>query len=231
MRRETPGGASARRRRPPRRRRCRPDAWRSAARSRRPPDGDVLLEDADVGRTPGGAQRDRGDLPHALVVVLEDARAEVHVLVEHHDGHGKGGDRLPMLLGDDGGDKDDAVNLVLLREEAQEVHLARGVVVRVGKQHLVAGGVEHGRDARDHPAHRGGVDLGDDDPHDVGLARAQGLGVLGRHVAGLLDDAADGGALLLADVAVVEIARDRRPRDACHLRDLVDVHPGGLPST
>ena len=186
--------------------------------------GDVLLEDADVGGVTRVAQRDGGHLAHGLVVVLVDAGAEVDVLVEHHDGHGQGGDGIAVLGGDDGGDEDDAVHLALLGKEAQEVHLARGVVVCVGEKDLVSGLVQDEGDARDHPAHGGGVDLGDDDAHDVGLAGAQGLGLAGGDVAGLLDDAADGGALLLGDVAVVQVARDRRARDACHLGNLVDVH-------
>ena len=186
--------------------------------------GHVLLEDADVGRAARVAQRERGHVAHGGVVVLVDAGAEVDVLVEHHDRHGQGGDGLAVLGRDDGGDEDDPVHLALLGKQMQVVNLARGVVVGVGEKDLVAGLVQDERDARDHPAHRGGVDLGDDDAHDVGLAGAQGLGLTGGDVAGLLDDTADGGALLLGDVAVIQVARDRGAGHTRHLRDLVDVH-------
>ena len=95
------------------------------------------------------------------------------------------------------GYKDDAVDLVALGKEVEVVDLDLLVVVCVGEKYLVAVLAKYLGDAGDHAAYGMGVDLGDDDAHELCLARAQRAGLLRGDVAGLVNDARDELALLL----------------------------------
>ena len=199
-------------------------AARQEALSSTPARRHILFQDADVRGPVSRGEHPLGERPQGTVFVLVDARAPLELLAEDHQRNRQGRYRRIVRGRKDGRHQDDAIHLAALGEEPQEGDLARGVVIGIGEQRLIADLVQDARDARDHAAHRRGVDLGDDDAHQTRFARAQGLCLPRRHIAGLLDHPRDGSALLLRHVAVVEVPRDRCARNPRHLGDLIDIH-------
>ena len=159
-----------------------------------------------------------------MVVVLVDARVAVQALAQDDHGDVERIQCLVVGVREDCGNEDDAVDLVALGKEVEIVYLGLLVVVCVGEKHLVAVLCKDLGDTGDHAAHGVGVNLGDDDAHELGLAGAQRAGLLGGDVARLVDDVRDELALLLGDVAVVEKARDGCPRDPRKFCNLIDIH-------
>ena len=158
---------------------------------------DVVLEDADEGGLPARSEHLLREVVDGVVVVLEDAGMAGELLAEHHHRHVDRRHRLLVGRGEDGGDEDDAIDLVALGEHGEVVDLEFLVVVGVAENDLVAHAFEDLGDAVDHSIHGLRVKSGDDDAHEPGLARAQRLGVLRGDVACLVDDATDEIALLL----------------------------------
>ena len=146
-----------------------------------------------------------------VVHAVETAGALPH---EHH-GH--------LGLTQDRGDEHDAVHGMSL-EEFEVLELALGVVIGVGQEHLVAAFTQHLADTGGDAADGLGVDLGHDDADDERGTGAQRSGLRGGRVPGALDRLANPLALVIRQVAAVQIARHRSTGDACELRHFLDRH-------
>lgn len=124
---------------------------------------------------------------------------------------------------EDRGEEHDAVHGMSL-EEFEVLELALGVVIGVGQEHLAAAFTQHLADTGGDAADGLGVDLGHDDADDARGTSAQRSGLRGGRVPGALDRLANPLALVIRQVAAVQIARHRSTGDACELRHFLDRH-------
>ena len=183
----------------------------------------VLFKNANVGRVLRASKHLGRHVTQRPAVVLKNARVPGQLLVKHHQRQAHRGHGLAVRVREHRCHQNNPVHLPLFIKKPQVGHLARCLVIGVGEKNLMPAARKNRCHPGDHSAHRGRVDLGDDDPHRVGLACPQALGVLRRRVPRGLHHGPDLLALLLAHVPVVEVTRHGGARHARHLRDLVDV--------
>ena len=158
----------------------------------------------------------------AGVVVVHAVEAAGALPHEHH-GHLGLAQEGTVAGCEDRGEEHDAVHGMSL-EEFEVLELALGVVIGVGQEHLAAAFTQHLADTGGDAADGLGVDLGHDDADDARGTGAQRSGLRGGRVPGALDRLANPLALVIRQVAAVQIARHRSTGDACELRHFLDRH-------
>ena len=158
----------------------------------------------------------------AGVVVVHAVEAAGALPHEHH-GHLGLAQEGTVAGCEDRGEEHDAVHGMSL-EEFEVLELALGVVIGVGQEHLAAAFTQHLADTGGDAADGLGVDLGHDDADDARGTGAQRSGLRGGRVPGALDRLANPLALVIRQVAVVQIVRHRSTGDACELRHFLDRH-------
>lgn len=161
------------------------------------------------------------EVSYGAGVVVVHAVETAGALPHEHHGHLGLTQEGTVARREDRGDEHDAVRGMSL-EEFEVLELALGVVIGVGQEHLVAAFTQHLADTGGDAADGLGVDLGHDDADDERRTGAQRSGLRGGRVPGALDRLANPLALVIRQVAAVQIARHRSTGDACELRHFLD---------
>ena len=137
-----------------------------------------------------------------MIVIVIDAGIPRKALAQDHHRNGKLLQDLLMSRRKYGSDQDNSIDLVL-GQHTQILDLFLLIIIRIGKEELVACFGQHCADSRHHTADGCGIDLRDNHPDQIRLLRPQRLGLGGRLIPGLLDHFSYFLFFILTDVAVI----------------------------
>ena len=154
---------------------------------------------------------------------MVDAGDAFELLARHHHGDLGALEEALNPRGQHGAHEDHAGHGTAL-EELEKGELLFRIVEGDAELTGVAFPGQHFRSPRRQAGNRFGIQLRDDDTHDVGAAGAETLGSGIRLIAGLFDGGANDPALFLAQRAAVEIAADGCRGDPRQLRQLLHGH-------